>query len=294
MGYQWFVGDEFCGWILQGLTLPAGLSTEASCTPLLENAEMLLDCRLRNICRADLRRGEETIRCFFYFFRHNSLLEAVGTGPPFHILTMSRTLQKQGFESLEVLAALKPRGRLLKWTSLLIARELEAVSELPSTGNHVFQIHGWVDFDSGVAADLARELARFHDSAFFHGDLKSRHVLARRSQGDSSPESGWRFVLVDLEKTRHLPHLPFPASDILAARDLIQLMASLPAGSEQREVGSVREHLVEQYLGQRNISRGRAALIRRILEMYGPGGPLVQGKTVFGGLASQLKRKSPE
>lgn len=294
MGFQWLVRDKFCGWVSRDLTLPAGLSTDATCVSSLEKAEMLLDCKLRNICRAPLRRGDQTLSCFFYFFRHNSLHEALRSGPPFHILKISNILRDHGFESLEVLAALKPRRPLLKWTSLLIAGEIQSVFELPSVGTHVFQIHKWIDFDQTVASDLARELARFHDYAFFHGDLKSRHILTRTPSVENSEGNTSRFVLVDLEKTRRMPHLPYPARDILAARDLIQLLASLPTEFDGHRLQPAREHLLDEYLRRRNISSRRAAFIRRVLEMYGPGGVLVQGKTVLGGLASHLSRKNTE
>ncbi len=294
MGFQWFVRDDFCGWVSQDVTLPAGLSTNATCVSALKGAEMLLDCKLRNIYRAPLRRGDQTLSCFFYFFRHNSLHQAIHSRPPFHILRMAGSLRDHGFESLEVLAALKPKHRLLKWTSLLIAGEVQSVFELPSVGTHVFQIHRWMNFDQNVASDLARELARFHDCAFFHGDLKSRHILTRTASTENSEDKNLRFVLVDLEKTRRMPHLPSPARDILAARDLIQLLASLPTEFDGHRLQPAREHLLEEYLRKRSISSRRAAFIRRVLEMYEPGGVLVQGKTVLGSLAAHLRRKNAE
>jgi hypothetical protein len=294
MGFQWFVRDKFCGWVSQDLTLPDGLTTEASSVSSLEGAETLLDCKLRNIYRAPLRRGDQALSCFFYFFRHNSLRQALGSGPPFHVLKMSEILREQGFASLEVLAALRPNRQILKWNSLLIASEIHSVSELPSAGTHVYQIHKWIEFDQGIATELARELARFHDCSFFHGDLKSRHILTRTNSTASSGEDTTRFVLVDLEKTQRLPHLPSPARDILAARDLIQLLCSLPAGTELDEVQQARDRLLDEYLTRRSISSRRARFIGRILEMYGPAGFLVQGKTVLGGLTSHLRRKSPK
>ena len=294
MGFQWFVRDDFCGWVSQDVTLPAGLSTDATCVSSLAGAETLLDCKLRNIYRAPLRRGDQTLSCFFYFFRHNSLHEALRSGPPFRIQRMAEILRDHGFESLDVVAALRPRRQLLKWTSLLIASEVRSVFELPSVGTHVFQIHKWIDFDQTVASALARELARFHDCAFFHGDLKSRHILTRAASTENSEDKHLSFMLVDLEKTRRMPHLPYPARDILAARDLIQLLASLPTEFDGHRLQPARDLLLEEYLSGRSISTRRAAFIRRVLEMYGPGGALVQGKTVLGSLASHLIRKNAD
>lgn len=294
MGFQWFVRDKFCGWVTQDLTLPSRLTTEANSASSLEGAETLLDCKLRNIYRAPLRRGDQTLSCFFYFFRHNSIRQALGSGPPFHVLKMSEILREHGFESLEVLAALRPKRQILRWTSLLIASEISSVCELPSAGTHVYQIHKWIDFDQPIATELARELARFHDCSFFHGDLKSRHILTRTASLADSPENTSRFVLVDLEKTKRLPHLPSPVRDILAARDLIQLLSSLPAGTELDEIKAARENLLNEYLMRRVISSKREKFIRRILEMYAPDGTLVQGKTVLGGLTSHLRRKDAD
>ena len=292
MGFQWFVRDRYCGWVSQDLSLPDGLTTEASSVSSLKGAETLLDCELRNIYRAPLRRGDQLLSCFFYFFRHNSLQQLLGSGPPFHVLRMSEALREQGFASLEVLAALRPKRQILGWTSLLIASEIHSVFELPSVGTHVYQIHKWIDFDESVASELAGELARFHDCSFFHGDLKSRHILTRTASTAISGEGTSRFVLVDLEKTKRMPHLPSPARDILAARDLIQLLCSLPAGTELDEVQQARDHFLDEYLKRRSVSSRRARFIGRILELYGPGGVLVQGKTVLGGLTAHLRRKS--
>jgi hypothetical protein len=292
MGFQWFVRDKFCGWVSDDLTLPTGLTTEADSMSSLEGADTLLDCKLRNIYRAPLRRGDQTLSCFFYFFRHNSIRQALGSGPPFHVLKMSEILREHGFESLEVLAALRPKRQILRWTSLLIASEIQSVCELPSTGTHVYQIHKWIDFDQRIATELAGELARFHDRSFFHGDLKSRHILTPTPSIADSPEDTSRFMLVDLEKTKRMPHLPSPVRDILAARDLIQLLSSLPAGTELDEVKPARKLFLDEYLMARSISSQREKLIRRILKMYGPGGAFVQGRTVLGGLTSHLRQRS--
>ena len=294
MGFQWFVRDDFCGWVSQDVTLPTGLSTKATSVSSLEGAEMLLDCKLRNIYRASLQLGDQSASCFFYFFRHNSLIEALRSGPPFHILKTAKILRDHGFETLDVIAALRPRRQLFKWTSLLIASEVQSVFELPSVGTHVFQIHKWIDFDQAVASALARELARFHDRAFFHGDLKSRHILTRTASAEDSKDKDLSFVLVDLEKTRRMPHLPYPARDILAARDLVQLLASLPTEFGGHSLQPARDLLLQEYLSRRRISSRRKAFIRRVLKMYEPGGVLVQGNTVLGGLTSHLKRKDAD
>ena len=200
-------------------------------------------------------------------------------------------MRKSGIQTLEVLAALKPRSETFNWNSLLIASEIEEVNELPSSGNHVFQVHESVEFDASIASTLAGELSGFHNRKFVHGDLKTRHILARTNKFVGAATNGVkRFHLVDLEKSKHYPLLPNPLMDILAARDLVQLFASLPTNSNGQDLSPVRSQFLAEYFSTRKLSSLRVKFIRRILGLYAPGGRLRQGTTLLESIVAQFSR----
>jgi len=202
-------------------------------------------------------------------------------------------MRNEGIQTLEVLAALKPRNERLNWRSLLIASEIDSVNELPSAGNHVFQVHRSVPFDSSIASMLAQELSRFHDRRFVHGDLKSRHILAKKNVSTAHAGNGTGpFHLVDLEKCRRYRHLPNFLLDILTARDLVQLFSSLPVDAEGRSAASVWPRFLSDYFAGRNLSKSRIRFMQRILELYSPGGSLSQGKTLIDCLMIRFRSMS--
>jgi hypothetical protein len=86
-------------------------------------------------------------------------------------------LRDMGFPTLEVVAALKKKSELLNWTSILVALEIQSVSEIPSRGDHIFQIHDFLGVSTDWPVALGRHIARFHNAGFVHGDLKTRHIL---------------------------------------------------------------------------------------------------------------------
>jgi hypothetical protein len=204
-------------------------------------------------------------------------------------LQIALRIKESGFNTLEVLAALKPKNEKLNWHSLLIASEIEAVGELPSAGNHVSQVHEFIDFDTRMASSLAGELSRFHDRKLIHGDLKTRHILASNGNSSSHASNGIRkFHLVDLEKSRYFPRIPGALLDVLAARDLVQLFASLPMNSNGHNLVSTKDQFLTEYFSKRNLSGFRAGLIRRILDLYSPEGGLRQGETILENLLGKL------
>jgi hypothetical protein len=200
-------------------------------------------------------------------------------------------MRREGFQTLDVLAALKPKDETLNWNSLLIASEIESVNELPSAGQHVFQVHRALEFDSGVASTLADELSEFHESRFIHGDLKTRHILAEiQDATDVSGNGTRRFHLVDLEKCQHHPFLPKAFLDVLAARDLVQLFASLPVDDNGQNLFPVKSQFLKAYFAARKLSKRRKQVIQRVLDLYSPGGTLRQGRTLLSSLVAQLRR----
>ncbi len=279
-----FTNGKYKGWIAPSLNLPGGLLEDPSSAATLPGSETLLECRGRKIYRVLLENSGQPAPCFIYLFRNGSLNRSFRRSYAVHILRMSELLRQAGFDTLEVLAAFRPKWQFLNWTSFLVARELQSVQELPSTGRHVYQLHTWVDFSNDVAAAVAANLADLHNSRFVHGDLKTRHILARQNGAASPPQ----IVFVDLEKTKRIPGSLTRLHDFFAARDLVQLLASLPREVDGRTIVPNRDHFLEKYFQARRLSPRRQRFIRRLLRLYEPGGGLRQGETVLKSLTSAL------
>lgn len=237
----------------------------------LEGAEHLLDCEGRQIHRVPLRVGDQVRSCFTYRFTNRSLTRALRRCYAIRTLRHAELLRQRGFPTLEVVAALKKKDELLNWTSLLIALEIESVFEIPSKGNHVFQIHEFLG-DSDWPASLGLHIARFHNAGFVHGDLKTRHILASISNGE------YCFYLVDLEKSRFMPRCPGAIRAILVARDLIQLLASL----REPKVGGTDfgDRILDSYFQQVQHGPAFARRVQRLVRLYRGESGFKQGKTV--------------
>jgi tRNA A-37 threonylcarbamoyl transferase component Bud32 len=136
---------------------------------------------------------------------------------------------------------------------------------------------------------VAHELAVFHNAGFVHGDLKSRHVLLQ----DRPSRDRAKVVLVDLEKAKSLNGLLGSAHDFFAARDLIQLLASLPIDSAASSVQGITGKFLEEYFEIRTISPRRGRLMRRIIELYGPRGRFQQGRTLLQCLLGEIRTDRP-
>lgn len=286
-----FSNNKVRGWVHPELALPDCLTEEWNLSLVLPNSELLLDCRGRQMYRANLDLSGLSHSCFIYLFRNQSFSRSLQRTHAFHILDIAEKMRRKGIPSLEVLAALKPRNETLNWHSLLIASEIESVNELPSAGNHVFQVHRSLDFDTSVASSLAGELSQFHDKKFVHGDLKSRHILAQIGLSQPVSENGEkRFHLVDLEKTRYFPFIPNHLLDVFAARDLVQLFASLPNSSNGQDLEPQRAKFLAEYFSERRLSKLRIAVFRGILTLYSPEGTLQQGQTILQNVMAKLWR----
>ena len=247
-----FSNEKVKGWVHPELDLPECLRNGWNALPTIPGAELLLDCKGRRMYRADLPRSGNSQSCFIYHFRNQSFSRSLQQTHAFHILQIAEKMRKRGIQTLEVLAALKPRSETFNWNSLLIASEIEEVNELPSSGNHVFQVHESVEFDASIASTLAGELSGFHNRKFVHGDLKTRHILAKTNNFVGTSSNGVKkFHLVDLEKSKHYPLLPNPLMDIFAARDLVQLFASLPTNSNGQDLSPVRYQFLAEYFSTR-------------------------------------------
>ncbi len=287
MGLSRFTKGKYKGWIEPSLDLPKHLLEDPSRAAVMPGSETLLDCRGRRIYRIVLERSGSPAPCFLYLFRNSSLNRSFRRSYAVHICRMSEMLREAGFDTLEVLAAFRPKWQMLNWSSCLVARELQSVQELPSTGRHVYQLHTWAEFNTDVAAAVAARLADLHNSRFVHGDLKTRHILTRRNGGGSPPQ----ILFVDLEKTKRIPATLARVHDFFAARDLVQLLASLPRELDGRTMVPIRHGFLEKYFLSRRLPASRQRLISRLLRLYEPGGGLRQGETVFRSLTAAMWKR---
>ncbi|MCH8818829.1 MAG: hypothetical protein IIB03_00735 [Acidobacteria bacterium] len=280
MRYRRHLGQHYHGWVHHEFSPPEQLLETPDKAGELPGAELILDCRGRQIFRTPLEFQGTSHSCFTYYFQNSSFSRSLRSCYALHSLRISEKLRAQGFGTLEVVAAVKKKGEWLNWHSLLVAREIESVREIASEGSHLFQVHPAAEFSPELAGQLARELVRFHAQGFFHGDLKTRHILV-----GTAPRT--RFFLVDLEKCRYLPHLPSFLRDVLAARDLIQLLTSLP-GSFSVSNQLVR-HFMERYLEAAGLPLDRPPRIVKMVNLYSQEGPLSQGQTMLSGLLRRAK-----
>ncbi|MEE2840594.1 MAG: lipopolysaccharide kinase InaA family protein [Acidobacteriota bacterium] len=280
MRYQRHLGTHYQGWIHPEFSPPEQLLETPEKAGELPGAEPVLDCRGRQIFRTPLKFQDGPHSCFTYYFKNSSVSRSLRSCYAFQSLKISEKLRAEDFGTLEVVAAVKKKGEWLNWHSLVVAREIESVHEIASEGHHIYQVHPAEELSPKLAGQLARELVRFHTRGFFHGDLKTRHILVRT-------DSTARFFFVDLEKCRYLPRLPRLLRDVLAARDLIQLLTSLP-GAFTASNHLVRDFL-ECYLEAAGLPLDPPPRIVKMVNLYSQEGPLSQGQTVLSGLVRRSK-----
>ncbi len=277
--FQRHKGEQYSGWIHAGFQpIPDFLDApeELISRP---GVETLLDCSGRRIFRLEAQVDGSSHPVFVYLYSNGSFFRALQRSYAGRVFRISRELGAFQIQTIEVLAALKKRRQILNWTSLVVAREIAPVQQLAAAGRHILDIHPEVELKEALAENLGAELARLHTHNFFHGDLKSRHILYR-------PDSK-TFCFVDLEKCSHHPLWPRLLKDILAARDLIQLFSSLPQDPVQTN-GNV---LLEHYLSLRKMSQHRKGRLRQLIRLYGPEGGFRQGRTVLQNLKRLRARK---
>ncbi|MDA2933062.1 lipopolysaccharide kinase InaA family protein [Acidobacteria bacterium AH-259-D05] len=282
MRYRRHCGKRYHGWVHPEFCPPSQLLEHPEEVSQLPGAELLLDCQGRQIYRISLDFQNGPQSCFTYYFRNGSFKRSLRPCYAFQSLRLSRKLASLGFGTLEVVAAIKRKGERLNWHSFVVAPEIASVCEIPSGGSHVFQIHPSTEFSPELASQLAQELARFHGEGFFHGDLKTRHLLVHT---DSQPTA--RFYFVDLEKCHYLPHLPRFLKEILAARDLIQLLTSLPGSFTPSS--DLAHQFLKRYLQASGHSFSPPSRLLKMVNLYRQDGPLSQGQTVVSGLTRRAR-----
>ncbi len=273
-------GARYSGYVHPGLRVPELLLNEPERASCLPDTRLLMDCEGRQIVRLPLILENRQVYCFSYYFRNRSLQRSLRRCYALRVLEASRRLGSEGLRTLSVLAAVRRNGQFLNRHSLIIAREIPDVAELSSIGNHRYHVHPQREIDESLSPELARTVAEWHSRGFFHGDLKTRHILV----SGAGPR---HFSFVDLEKTLHLPRLPRALQDVLAARDLIQLFSSSPITQSNPPL---RARLLKSYMAHRRLSPQRVEKLERVIHLYGADGPFEQGKTLAGNLIGLLRR----
>lgn len=274
---------RYQGWIHPGLQLPASLLEDPWNGTFSGQSELLLDCDARRIYRCRMQYTDRCRPVFVYVFRNHSWSRALRRPYATRSRRMAGLLAQHGFGTLDIVATLRPAWQCLNWSSVLVALEICNVFELPSFGNHFSKNHASIRLNSELVQRLGREVGRLHQKGFFHGDLKTRHILYDRDRQ--------RFFFIDLEKTAYLPSLPAMVGDLLAGRDLVQLVTSLPASCLKSEELSFWTRFWGAYREARQLSRKRISSIRRVLTAYGPGGNLKQGASVWKALFNRTRAR---
>ncbi|HLV02341.1 MAG TPA: lipopolysaccharide kinase InaA family protein [Acidobacteriota bacterium] len=287
MGLQWLQRENSRGWFDEEFRIAPEFVRDPALFCKRNKATQILDCAARQIYRVSLPIGRRMRSCFVYIFRNLSLNRAFRLPYALRCLEVSQKLHQHGFLTFRCVAAFRPKGELLNWNSVLVATEIEEVFELPSSGNHHYPVHPKLPLSRTVTEQLAAELARFHRRGFFHGDLKTRHILVR-PPASLSDHGSFRFFFVDLEKTLYLPYLPPFCRDILAVRDLIQIFASLSGQDHLLPSSGPHKAFLKSYLDAKSLSSSRRLRIQRVLSLYGPKGKLRQGDTLVRGLFASL------
>lgn len=280
MEFLYYSGKRFYGWIHPDFHPPTEVLEHPEQVSSLPGAQCILECQGRQIHRLVLKFRDQSVPCFTYYFRNTSWNRSLRPSYAFRTFRVAQLLQQKGVETLEIIAALKNKKEILNWHSLVVAREIAPTFEIASGGSHVFQIHPVVEFTSEIASSLARQVAKLHRHGFFHGDLKTRHILVKpRAHSDDAD-----FFFVDLEKCHYFPVLPNPVRDVLATRDLIQLFASLPPEGKK-----LKGAFLENYFQASALPSLRRRRVQRLLKFYEPAGTLAQGQTLAAGLWRRLR-----
>lgn len=97
---------------------------------------------------------------------------------------------------------------------------------------------------------LAREIRRFHDLGFVHGDLLPTNIFVQRRQGEP-----WQFSFMDNDRTRRYPQA---LAQLQFKRNLVQLnRMPLPGISLQDRMRFLRAYLGADVAGKRGAALAR-------------------------------------
>jgi len=248
-------------------------------------AELILDCENRKIIRSDILLGGVRVPALLHFDENRSFSRIFRSSYASRTLSIASRLAENAIPTVDVLAALNRKGFPVE-ASLLITREMQNVRQLPATGRHQLEIHPPLELTDSLALQLGCCVAELHSRRLFHGDLKSRHILVEQTEPP-------RFIFVDLEKSAFWPLAPSSVRDVLAARDLVQLLSSIPERRNPK-TATHRDILLESYLTKRKLPATRRRRLASWVDLYMGNDGFEQGKTLLENLLSRFTRRGAD
>ena len=162
-------------------------------------------------------------------------------------------LEQNDFNSSEIIAlGLCKRGPFCS-KSFLVTRQLEQVKDIPGwlyEGNDNLTRQGLSSKRLFIRA-LGGTIGRMHATGIVHGDLRPRNILAQKNV------DGWRFFLLDNERTKKRLHLPEKSR----VRNLIQINMFGPGKVSRTD----RMRFFKSYCKASQIKPERAKTLARLI-----------------------------
>jgi tRNA A-37 threonylcarbamoyl transferase component Bud32 len=167
------------------------------------------------VYRYEITVGDQKYPLYLKKYPHRSLLDAVK-----HLFRPSRAkrafeagimLEQYGLHTPQIVAFLQKKDKGLCTEDILITREMDDATAI----QHLL---GQNTFDAerekrSLIIQLGKTIGRMHAAGICHGDLRGGNVFA------SHTADGWRFILIDNERTVKYPVLPL----WLRRKNLVQL-----------------------------------------------------------------------
>lgn len=162
-------------------------------------------------------------------------------------------LEQNNFNSPEVITlGLLKKGPFCS-KSFLLTRQLEQVKDIPGRlyeDNDNLTGQGLSSKQLFIRS-LGETIGRMHATGIVHGDLRPRNILAQQNA------NGWRFFLLDNERTKKCLHLPTKSR----VRNLVQINMFGP-----EKVGRTdRMRFFESYCKASHIKPKQAKILARIV-----------------------------
>lgn len=273
---------SFQGWVHEDLALPESVLGALDVDLQPPQSELVLDCYARLIHRVNLDFGGQPCKCFVHQFRNTSWRRTGRTPAAYRIERIAELIGAKGILTIKVLGALHRRGQVFGRDSILIALEIPDVFELPSRGRHEYRVHPQVELTDSLVEAVGRSVADLHSNFFYHGDLKSRHVLVPRMLSGTQG-----FYFVDLEKSCRLRYVPSVVADLLSTKDLVQLMTSLRL---EADFPGLASRFLTSYFLERQVGDDRRRRMQSWLALY-TGDHFRQGSTFLDNIIRYYRRR---
>lgn len=164
---------------------------------------------------------------------------------------MSGQLAAAGFHAPLAIAAGEKRKRSLVECSFLLTAPVAGMSLIEALAQH--HRGAQISVKRTAIQELAREIRRFHDLGFVHGDLLPTNIFVHPGENQQ-----WQFYFMDNDRTRRYPPA-LPQSQW--KRNLVQLNRMPLPGISLHD----RMRFLRAYLGSEFASK-RVAVLARWLE----------------------------